>query len=374
MKLIIFIAPLHLGQVSGSTSFRLNEKSWTGRFSWNTEWSKGLELGLGADVDHRKAQIAINAFELSNSYVPMNLDTPLAVGTFSGAWLALTWKSGNWTTVLGGRADYYHLVPAVSELTLEPRITVRRRFFDGSLVLKAAAGIFHQAPSTLIQVPTVDLAGLQYGVQKSAQFNFGAEFRFRKAFEVSVDLYFNSLLRTVEINPFDPGATAHARVQQLDGTRIPDAKEMFSPEDVVSSGWSYGMEWMVRRPLGGNWFGWLSYSLQKSVRKVRYTIYDNNGNYQGSVTGYLPYAFQQTHLFNAAISYKLPANWTVGAVFHFHTGRPESGVMTSSTMLPGEVYDQEVWLPVSRDKVDSLPSFFRVDLRVAKSWMFDFFP
>jgi hypothetical protein len=88
----------------------------------------------------------------------------------------------------------------------------------------------------------------------------------------------------------------------------------------------------------------------------------------------LPFAFEQAHVLNAALSYKFGDNYTVGAVLHFNTGRPESGQITSHTQR--EVQDPEgrtSWGRVDGDRLQRLPPFFRVDLRAAKSWAMEDF-
>ncbi|MGC4116229.1 MAG: hypothetical protein QM765_16955 [Myxococcales bacterium] len=130
---------------------------------------------------------------------------------------------------------------------------------------------------------------------------------------------------------------------------------------------------MLRHPLGGRWFGWLSYSLQQSTRYVRFRTYDAEGFPDGWAEGYLPYAFDQTHVLNAVLSYQLPAGWTVGAVFHLNTGRPEAGTMTSVTMREGSVSNTPTWVTLSQNRADRLPPFLRLDVRVSKVFVFDDF-
>ena len=45
-------------------------------------------------------------------------------------------------------------------------------------------------------------------------------------------------------------------------------------QSLIHRGRSYGLELMVRHPLGANWFGWISYSLQHSERLQRYVHFD----------------------------------------------------------------------------------------------------
>ena len=130
----------------------------------------------------------------------------------------------------------------------------------------------------------------------------------------------------------------------------------------------------MRRPLGGNWFGWLSYSLQRSTRSTRFTRYDAHGQAVGEDTANLPYVFDQTHVANLVLSYKFANNFTLGGVLHFNSGRPESGVLTSRTQVEGtDRLGNTNWVIVDRDKVDRLPPFFRIDLRLSKAWAYETF-
>jgi TonB family protein len=356
---------------SNLTQFYTVERSLAARASWRIDLGKRVKLGLGSDLDHRSAEAVLQGGMGFGTGAPFSVNQPVAVGTFTGAWTELVWTpNAVWTIVPGLRLDNYHLVPGQDFFAAEPRLTVRSKL-SKSLALKAAAGLFHQQPTTLIQLPVVDVASLQYGLQEGAQLDTGFEWIMMHGLELTADVYFNPLLRTVEISPFDPNTVQSANLRPFDPTRIPTAREVLSPGDAATRGYAYGLELMLRHPLGGDWFGWISYSLQRSMRRTYYNRYDASGNYVGRSVGYLPYAFDQTHIFNAVVSYKLPHNWTVGAVLHFNTGRPETGNMTSRTLREGTINGRSAWIPISRDQADRLPAFVRADLRVAKTWAFD---
>src|SRR6185369_15735062 len=141
------------------------------------------------------------------------------------------------------------------------------------------------------------------------------------ALEVNVDAYYSQLTRAIE---FD-------LTQFLLDLRRPS----WLPNDPTTTGRAYGLEVMLRHPLGQHWFGWVSYTLQRSVRKVSYFHFDAQGNPVDSLTSELPFAFDVTHILNVALSYQLPGNITVGATLHFNTGRPESGQVSSRTAVLG---------------------------------------
>jgi len=256
-------------------------------------------------------------------------------------------------------------------------------------------GLYHQAPTTLISVPVIDIAALNQGLQETLQVSAGAEYKDLWGFDVSLDAYVNPMIRTVELTPFGsepdepiyseppeepveepggpgrPGGSGVVRGMAQDEVPVPN----LSLGDLSSRGLSYGLELLIRRPLGGNWFGWLSYSLQRSTRHVRFNRYDAYGRAVGKAEGDLPYVFDQTHVMNLVLSYKFANNITLGGVLHFNTGRPESGNLTSRTKVAGKEPKNGTprWVPLDQDKVDRLPPFFRFDLRVSKAWVYDTF-
>jgi len=270
--------------------------------------------------------------------------------------------------VPGLRLDNYHLLGGAQYTVLGPRLTVRRQV-DPAFALKAGAGLYHQTPTTLISLPVVDMEALRLGVQRVAQVSAGAEYSGLGGLDIGLDVYVNPLLRTIELTPFNdeedvvsPGAV-NADTDFL--ALLPDSR---------SSGMAYGLELLVRHPLGRNWFGWLSYSLQRSTRQARYFRYNARGERIGELEGTLPFAFDQTHVVNLVVSRRLPGNVTLGGVFHFNTGRPETGSLTSQTMRAGlDARGRPLWVRQGRDEADRLPAFFRFDLRLAKTWLFDTF-
>jgi hypothetical protein len=258
------------------------------------------------------------------------------------------------------------------------------------LSFKGGVGLYHQAPTTLISVPVIDIAALNQGLQETLQVSAGAEYKDLWGFDVSLDGYVNPMTRTVELTPFGseddeplyseppdgevPPGTGGRRVVRgmaQDEVAVPDISSL---GNLSSRGMSYGLELLIRRPLGGNWFGWLSYSLQRSTRHVRFNRYDAYDRAVSRAEGDLPYVFDQTHVMNLVLSYKFANNITLGGVLHFNTGRPESGNLTSRTMVAGkELNGTPKWVRLDQDKVDRLPPFFRFDLRVSKAWVYDTF-
>jgi len=372
------------------TGFHIDQGTLAVRAAYEARLSERLFLRSGADIDRKVADVSLSTVEDpfdggGSTEVSFNA---LAVGVFAGAWGELLWQPDDrWMVVPGLRVDNYHLTGGINHVAIEPRLTARYKLRE-DLTLKAGAGLFHQAPTTLISIPVVDIAGLDQGLQEALQFSVGAEWKAPRSFEVGLDFYVNPMVRTVELTPFadetltddvddtspvtGPEGWPRSRVQAMQ-------VEEERPElpNLASHGLAYGMELLLRRPLGGNWFGWLSYSLQRSTRYTRFIRYNDFGEPINVDAKNLPFVFDQTHILNLVISYKFANNITLGGVLHFNTGRPETGLggQTQREGLrrspDGATFPD--WIPVDRDQVDRLPAFFRFDVRLSKAWAYETF-
>ncbi|WP_426755917.1 TonB-dependent receptor domain-containing protein [Myxococcus sp. Y35] len=342
-------------------SYTLRQGHVALRAGFTRELSDAARLELFGQLERRNADVvAVGIFrpvgpvEGQDAY-----NRPDILATFAGVGAQLTLKpSARWTLVPGVRLDSYHGFGGPTMLAVEPRLAVRHALTD-TVTLKTGAGLYHQPATVLLPVPAGELLALDRGLQRAVQLSAGVEWRPQPELEVFAEAYFNPLLRTLEFNFED--VLSNLRRRGLEA------------EDIQSHGRTYGVELMVRRPLGRNWFGWLTYGFNQSQRYERFARVGPDGEEVGQAEGYLPYAFEQAHTVKAALSYRFPFV-TVGAVAHFNTGRPESGQFGYRTMQPGIAEDgTPEWRPVSRDAVGRLPPFFRLDVRASHSWAFDNF-
>ncbi|WP_241758387.1 TonB-dependent receptor domain-containing protein [Myxococcus landrumensis] len=342
--------------------YTLREQSLAGRLRWTRELGQTLRLALGGDLEHRRATVVArgNGAPVGSTYFDDDdpLTRPTSEARLSSAFAEVRWApSPDWMVVPGVRVDAYQLLGEVTHTTLEPRLAVRHALTQ-TLVLKAGAGLFHQAPTVLVHMPVMDTSALRHGLQEALQFDVGAEWKPHEAWEFNADVFYNPLLRSVE---FDVRQALNLRRRGVTAEPPPTA-----------SGEAYGFELMARHPLGGNWFGWASYSFLQSRRRLRIDRYDDQNQRVASEEATVPFAFEQAHVFNAALSYKFDGGYTVGAVLHFNTGRPETGELTPHPMRAGlDDEGQPKWVRQDRDKVGRLPSYWRVDLRAAKAWALD---
>lgn len=356
-----------------ATSIHIDQGTWAARVGYTRPLDREVTLRLGGDVDHKRA--VVDFYELTPEEETAEL-APVALATFLGAWAELVWQpTPKWSVVPGLRVDNYHLSPGIDRTAVEPRLMLRHQLTD-TVVLKGSAGLFHQPPTSLISLPVVDVGSLFLGLQQGAQFSLGAEWKALQGLDVGLDVYVNPLVRTIELTPFsDEGLVDDPSPLPDSGGNpgIPDRDDLNLP-DFSSRGLAYGLELLVRHPLGDNWFGWVSYTLQRSVRRTRFYRYDVEGNARGESVANLPFAFDQTHVLNLVLSYKFSNSVSLGGVLHFNTGRPEYGTLGTQTHRAGmDSSGRASWVKVDRDAVDRLPPFFRFDMRLSKSWVYETF-
>jgi TonB family protein len=384
-----------LGDEEDANGIYIDQGTFAGRLGYTLPVNSRLTLRAGGDVDYKRA--IVDLVQASGDGEAPVESAPVAIGTFMGAYVEAVWQPDDkWSVVPGLRVDNYHLSPGIDRSALEPRLTVRRKLSE-KLTLKGGVGLFHQPPTSLISLPVIDVGSLLLGLQEGVQISMGAEWKAWRDLEVGLDLYVNPMLRTVELTPFsdeglvdevedefpDDGevtttgvreARAQRRAFQLedDGPLIPSRDDIDFP-DFTSHGLAYGMELLIRHPLGNNWFGWLSYSLQRSTRYTKFYRYDAEGNVIGEDEADLPFVFDQTHILNLVLSYKFSNGFTAGAVAHFNTGRPEAGSLGTATHREGQIAGRASWVRADRDRVDRLPGFMRFDVRLSKAWVYDSF-
>ncbi|MDY7232001.1 TonB family protein [Hyalangium rubrum] len=344
--------------------FALRQASVSARARWTRQLTPELGLTLGADAEHRRAALSILGTALppgAREMDPSNpLQRPSTIALMSGAHVEFHWRpSPRWSVVPGLRADAYHLVPGLTHWAVEPRLAVRHALTE-ALTLKAGAGLFHQPPTVLLHVPVMDTLALRYGLQAGAQVAGGVEWKVSDVLELSTEAFFNPLWRTVEL---DLGQVAENYRRR--GVGLPDPS---------ARGLAYGFELMARRTLGRQWFGWVSYSFLRSRRWVRINRHDDMNRVVDQIEASVPFAFEQAHVLNTALSFRFANNYTLGTVVHFNTGRPESGEITSRSHRQGrDAQGQPIWVREDRDRVTRLAPFVRVDLRAAKSWTLEDF-
>jgi hypothetical protein len=207
-----------------------------------------------------------------------------------------------------------------------PRLNVRVRP-AGDVWLKASVGRYAQLASLALQVPGFESFGLAtYGPQWSIQTSVGVEAPIKGGVTLDANLFYQRFQLTdlesiFNIDPMRPNI-----VERRDGE-------------------SYGFELMLRRPLTERLSGWIAYTLSKSDRLIGY--------YRTKAAS----DWDQRHILNLVLGYRLRGGWSVSGRVHYNTGRPYPVYQTCTF----------------RVDYQRLPPFFQLDGRVDKRFVFDRF-
>ena len=290
-----------------------------------------LDVEVGADAELQRAR-PTSLVGLSSGFVREEYETDLfrdrnilSAGAYAG--VGLRWRDR--LVVSPGLRYEGYFEQGVERFSPSPRLLVRYRIGAGDW-LKATAGQFSQMPSLPVGVPGFESFGLAtYGLQRSRQASLGIESALEERLGIDVNLDASLFYQRLHLT-------------DLKNSLIPDpqARDLLAPRE----GESYGVELMLRRPMKHKLYGWLAYTLSRSVRRV-----------DGIV---VPSDWDQRHILNLVLGYRWPRSYSTSVRFHYNSGRP----------FP--LYDKRV-----SDVVGyvNLPGFAQLDLRLDKRFLFDTF-
>jgi TonB family protein len=310
--------------------------------------SPRLSFEVGTDIVLRSFKYAIYAPPLR---APGQIggvvgDLSSQIGeTSSGSWLSpAVYLEADWRI-----SPRLRLVPALrldgdSRLRhggfwLDPRLSAFYEVRPGTTVT-AAAGLYGEPPAP--QQTTSTFGNPDIGSQRAFQYSLG----------LRQDLPFDAGL---ELTGF------YKDLRQVVGaTRALDSR---SDPLLISNGTlgeAYGVEVLVRRQLARGLYGWLAYTLSKSLRRDDPTL--------PTYPQWHLFNFDQTNILTLVLSYRTENNWTFGTRVRGVSGNPY-------TASVGSVYDANSGryrcLPSARPFSSRLPAFFQADARVDRRWVYE---
>jgi len=293
-------------------------------------WRLGtrLDLDVGGDAEAQRfwprSTLAYLGGGLGNYYqTDMFRERNSVQG---GPYLGLTIKASERLQIVPGvRYDAY-FEEGTSTGQVSPRLSLRWRVASETW-LKAQVGQFSQMPALPVGVPGFESFGLKsWGLQRSRQGSVGVETGLgsRDGLDLSLDgsLFYQRL---------------HVTDMRSSLSLDPQERDFLEPRE----GESYGAEIIIRRPMRHHFYGWLSYTLSRSLRVVDGVI--------------APSDWDQRHVLNLVAGYRLPRGYAVSGRFHYNTGRPYP------------LYDFHTGLV----DYQRLPAFPQLDLRGDKRFVFD---
>lgn len=227
------------------------------------------------------------------------------------------WKGGR--IVTGARLDYSR---DTKKWDFSPRFVMRQDITQSPrTTLKGGLGVFQQPPQFAETNKVFGIDGLSSN--RAVHYSFGVEREFTKQIEVSVEGFYRDLDNLV--------------VQRVGNTGI---------------GASFGAETLIRYKPDDKFFGFIAYTLSRSVRQDLPSEPERLFN------------FDQTHILTALGSYRLGNGWEVGARFRLISGSLQTPRQYGFFDQNAGSYLAIAYPPSS----ERLPMFHQLDVRIDKTW------
>ncbi|MCB9464339.1 MAG: TonB-dependent receptor [Candidatus Eisenbacteria bacterium] len=264
-----------------------------------------------------------------------------------GAYTTWTYRPTDRLVLTPGlRFDYYE---QLDEGALGERLAARYGL-GGGHTLTASVGTYNQSPQPIGQSTDPVYGNPELPSTKALHTTLGDEWTLDGQRSLEVEAYYN---------------------RQWDVPVMTDSLDLNFLSDAEAR--MYGVEVSLRQQSTGRFFGWLSYSISRSERKFERRPQESEYQEMADAGSpwnpneWVPYAFDQTHHFEAVGSWDWGNNISTGFRMQYVTGNP------ITPYRKGEVrYDADTgeYLPVLGQYFsDRMDPFFRVDVRVDKKFI-----
>ena len=345
----------------GPIFFDLDFRSISGRAEYSKRLFKGVTLDVGLDMFGGYYDVAARLPPQPRPGQPPN-------GPFTGANSVSTYQNGGAVQpagyveaeiapdgrsriVPGVRLDWFNLN---SHWDFAPRIIARydiHKEFPRTTV-KAGAGLYHQQPQ--FQEVSPPFGNPNLASNRSIQYAVGVEQEFTKQLEVSLEGFYKQLDNQVISTASASGAAV---------TYTND-----------STGYVGGAELLVKYKPDQHFFGWIAYTLSRSVRS------DGFDPTTGAPLPQHLFQYDQPHILTILGSYNFRNGWEFGARFRVVSGNlvtpnvcnitSGSCDLTRTNALFNAATGTYTAIPLAAPFSERLPFFHQLDLRVDRSWKF----
>jgi len=335
--------------------FLLEFFSVSGRIEYAHKLAKQATMNLGLDVLAGYFDVSLRLPPPPQPGQPANQpfstrtveqDAQTGFGFRPAAYVEFELTPNTRTRIVPGlRLDY---TLDSEKLDVSPRINARYTVVDEfpKTTLKAGVGVFHQPPQYQQVVEPLGTPGVKSN--RAIHYGLGVEQEITKQLEASLDGYFKQMDDLVIGKP------------SLSGAHVEYGND--------ASGYSVGGELMVKYKPDERFFGWLAYTVSRSIRQNG----PDEPEYQVS--------WDQTHILTALGSYRLGHGWEFGARFRLVSGNlvtPNVCDLTSETCDPNRINAlyhgaSGAYTPIPFGTLNSerFPMFHQLDLRIDKAWQF----
>ncbi len=202
--------------------------------------------------------------------------------------------------------------------------------------LKAGAGLFYQPPQFQETNGVFGTPGLESN--RAAHYTVGVEQELTRHVEVGVEAFYKDLDHLVSRALSPSGSFEYGN---------------------QGTGYSAGLEMLLKYKPDSRFFGWVAYTLSRSVRQ------------EGPDAEQLLFRFDQTHNVTMLGSYRLGRGWEFGARFRVISGPLDTPVVEEPALTALYAADSGGYVPIQGEAYSRrLPLFHQLDIRVDKRWQF----
>ncbi len=201
--------------------------------------------------------------------------------------------------------------------------------------LKGGVGVFHQPPAFEETDPVFGTPNLLS--ERAIHYSIGVEQEFTRQIELSVEGFYKDMTRLVGRAP---GGSRYNYGNPGTGSVI-------------------GLESLLKYKPDERFFGWVAYTLSRSVRK------------DAPDEAERLFGFDQTHNLTVLGSYRLGRGWEFGARFRLVSGNLETPVVSPPAIPALYAADAGSYVPLEGAPASRrMPLFHQLDVRIDKRWQF----
>lgn len=217
--------------------------------------------------------------------------------------------------------------------SVDPRLTGRFEVVD-RVFLKGGSGLYHEPPQPHESVGIGTSVDLDF--ERSWSSDLGFEHHLTPAVSYDVDFFYKDMSRLVVFNEAWGGYGDQAFLNAGEGR-------------------AYGVELILRHAKVDRFFGWISYTYSRSIRK------------DAPDDDWYPFDYDQPHIFSAQGGYDLPRDFAVSAQVQYVSGNPDSAYDASVCDLDA------LWCNPFEDGQyhgERLPPYVQASVRFDRLWTF----
>lgn len=317
----------------GNNYFDLTNYPVSGRFEFTQKLAASVKNNIGIDMLYQPYKVDLQLPPIPTPGTPpagpFGSQPPLSFKGTDSIYepaiydeLEITPFRGT-RIVPGMRLDYTN---TNQNWDVQPRVVARQELTSSfpKTTLKGGVGRFANPPQPQETNSVFGKPGTRSTITN--QYGFGGEQEITRHIDLSLEGFY----------------------RQYDGIIV-------SGEGNVGSGRAYGLETLLRYKPDDHFFGFIAYTLSRSVRR------DGPGQPEHL------FQYDQPHIFTAVGSYRIGGGWEVGLRFRYVSGNlitPRTyGFFDAST---GSDIPQQAY-PIYGTRE---PAFHQLDLRIDKTWFF----